>query len=197
MKRIIALLAGVALMSLTTSAMAIPITGSIAFIGALELVGTATPLNTQDATGLHFFNPSLVALGGTGTYSSIPGYPYSLTQVNFTDFSFAPVFSPSPVKPLWTLDSGGKTYDFILNSLIATRVAPNGLLLNGTGILEATGYDNTNGSWSFTTQDSSAGILSFSAGSSDPPAVPEPCTILLLGAGLLTFTIFRKSLQKV
>jgi hypothetical protein len=194
MKRIIALLAGVALMSLTTSAMAIPITGSIAFTGALELVGPAVPLNTQDATGIHFDNPGLVTTGATGTYATIPGFPTFLTLVTFKDFSFAPGLS-SPVNPLWTLSSGGNTFDFILTSVAATRIAPNGLLLNGTGILQATGYDDTAGSWGLTTQDGSGKILSFSAASADPP-VPEPCTLLFLGAGLLALTIFGKRRQE-
>jgi hypothetical protein len=196
MKRIIALLAGVALMSLTTSAMAIPITGSIAFTGALELVGPAH-LNTQNATGIHFDNPGLVTTGATGTYATIPGYPplslSYLTPVTFKDFNFA--LSSGPVNPLWTLSYGGDTFDFILTSVAATRIAPNGLLLNGTGMLQATGYDDTAGSWALTTQDGLTKILSFSATSDDPP-VPEPCTLLFLGAGLLALAIFGKRMQE-
>jgi hypothetical protein len=194
MKRIIALLAGVALMALTTSAMAIPITGSIVFVGGLKLTGSAVPLNTQDATGLEFDYKGLVLDGGTGTYLPIKGYPSVITQVTFQDFIFAPVLSSGPIKPLWTVTYGVDTFGFDLYSVTATRIAPNGLLLNGTGILHATNYDDTVGSWSLTTQDGS-GTLSFSAVSADPP-VPEPSTLLFLGAGLLALTIVGKRMQE-
>jgi hypothetical protein len=195
MKRIFSLLAGIALLLLSTSAMALPfINGSIDFLGNIMLTGSAPVLTTQNATGIHFINPSLVGTGATGSFAVIPGFPPDTTNVTFSDFTFDPTLSI--VNPLWTVTSGSNQFDFDLTSIsTTTRITPNGLFIQGAGTLQGSGFADTPGSWTFTTQDAGAAELSFSAVSNSAP-VPEPGVVMLLAVGLLAVAWSGKTLHK-
>lgn len=180
MKRILATLA--ALICFTaTSALAIQISGSVNFVGAASYLGGTTP---STATGIDFLG-GFTLIGATGDYAAVP----SFTAVTFQDFYFSPTLSPSPVAPLWTFDYKGRTYDFDMNHVAASVTGDgNSLSLFGIGMLGLTGFDDTPGNWIFTTQGESA-ILTFSATSA---SVPEPGTIILLGAGLIGVGIYTR-----
>ena len=182
MAKYLATLIGAALLFMATAAMAVPITGSIDFLGIVEYTGGTTP---STATGIHFDNPLIVGLAGTGNYANI------VANATFKDFQFSPVLTPSPVDPLWTFNYNNKTYDFIMSS-VNSSVSPDGssLTLVGTGTLQITGFTDTPGTWSFTTQGDEK-YLGFSAESTVAP-VPEPGTVILLSAGLLGLVIFGK-----
>lgn len=192
MKRVIALLAGAALVLMSTIAMAVPITGEIDFTGSLSLVkASAVPLTTtQNATGIAFVpNSSFVGTTHTGIFASIPNF----TQAVFHNFTFAPALA-NLTNPLWEVTVGATSYSFDMSSVSYIRVAPNFLLLNGLGTLNATGFDATPGTWAFSTQDgqlSGPVALTFSA-VSDATPVPEPGTVMLLGAGLLGLAVYGK-----
>jgi hypothetical protein len=192
-KQIVALLAG-AMMMMATSAMATLISGDVSFNGALKLTGPSTALtvNASNATGIDFSNnymsfflgsgySAMVAGSTTGAYATV----LEGTGVVFKDFTFNP--SSVPVIDLWSFTVGATKYNFDLLTVNATNVPSNTLALNGTGMLEITGYDPTPGIWSLTTQDAS-GVLTFSAAS----AVPEPGTMVLFGMGMLGMAIYGK-----
>lgn len=181
MKKLIALLAATALMMLTTSVWAVPITGTINFTGSEILTpGGASLLS---ATGLAF-NDVHVEGAVAGTYAAIT----TDTPVTFTDFTFNPASGLTPIASFWSLTHLDKTYSFDLNAINTEFQSNNFLNLLGTGVLHATGYDATPGNWFFSSQD---GGTTFSAQSSPPP-VPEPGTIVLLGAGLFGLAVFGK-----
>lgn len=66
--------------------------------------------------------------------------------------------------------------------------SPNSVTLNGTGYFTEAGYDNTDVTFSLTTQSVTglATITSFSASSVSVASTPEPSSLLLLGTGLAT-----------
>ncbi len=176
-------LAAVALVGVSAvSASAAPIVGSIGISGPATPSGGAT---WGTATGVDFGTPVEVD-GGTqfGAYASVPAN----TPVTMTDFSFSPVLSPSPVNPLWTFSYLGNIYSFRMTSVAVVFQGGNNLLLQGTGILSITGYDDTEGVWDFSGQ-STAQSFNFS---STAGAVPEPASLALLGAALLGAGIARR-----
>lgn len=177
MKKLATILAGTALMLMTAvSAMAAPITGEIGFTGIMTKY---TPTgNIATATGLDF--ASAVVNTASGSFSPIPVLPP--TAVTFKDFVFNP---PAEVDNLWQLTYDSVTYAFDLKDIAVVFQSSAGLILEGTGILHVTGYDDTPGSWTFSGQRTG---MTFSAAST----VPEPGTMILLGAGFLGLAIYGK-----
>lgn len=175
-------------LGLVTSAVAIPITGSISFNGTPNFNSTPLP----SATGIVGYDSAYIAfIQQTGDYALLP----NLLPVTFNSFMFSP--PDQSVDPLWTFDYEGNTYSGSILSMVSSFNA-NANIWNfgGTMMLSITGYDDTLADWNF-----SAGQIgnSFYFGSAaaaieTPVNVPESSgTTMLLAIGLGCMVIAGRS----
>jgi len=145
------------------------------------------------ATGLDFpAGPNAAVDGATGDFVGEIG-----KTATFSDFTFG-----AAQTPVWTLTDGHFSFDLTAGSI---KVAgAHYLIVDGVGIAHdlLTGLDDTEGSFTFTTQGSSVKRLKLSWSATDQvddPAVPDSGpTAILLGAGLLGLGVFasRKSMVR-
>jgi hypothetical protein len=175
------------------AAHATPISGTISLVGA----------DTFTSSTITFFNPASI-LGGpganTGTFSILTNgnpvtmFPGFVPPLPYTQGENTVPAAISPVEVMTTTE-GGVTFSFFMtdyNAMFTDNTT--GCLLQeclnvtGNGFFTATGFDNTPGSFVFTTQlapGQTTTTFSASGFTGGITPIPEPATLALVGAGLL------------
>lgn len=173
---------------------------AVAIDGELGIAGTLSPTCSVDpspdpctmdiADGLTFAdsgagNEFLVTFA-TGEFA-LDGLGFGDIG-SIVDFQFNPL-SPSPVDPLWTISGDAVDWAFALETVIILEQNANFINLRGTGTLSGTGYEDTLGIWTLST-DSANQDLTFSWSSTTLAA--EPGIALLFGLGLVGVFFARR-----
>lgn len=183
------------LLSTAIEVMAVPITGAIGMGGnfiAVDSNWNATGIAT--ATGIDFDPNLFIVNSATGSFSGVS----SIGSIQ--DFQFAPLLgindgfggitAVSSIDNFWVID--GFSFELMTVTVGFTNDPGSFLVLGGTGIISAAGFDDTVGAWSFTGDTSNGGTFSWSAGAATVAGVPEPGMLVLVGVGLLVFAGRKK-----
>lgn len=181
-------LAVVALFAMASTANALPlVSGTMEMTGGFHAIDSrGNPVSAENATGVDFdffgFDMFRVTTA-TDDFSGLVG------QVgNITDFQFDPFVAP--IADFWSID----IFSFELQDVSRgfTNDPDSFLVLNGEGVVSATGFEDTFASWSFTGDTSGSGIFSWSASSTQVTNVPEPGVLALMAIGLIGISTGRR-----
>src|SRR6266480_5237700 len=174
---------------LSQPAQADEIIGTITFGGTVNL-DTASAGTATAVTGWHGFggvgNPLVVDADGDFLTYVTPG-------VSSAVFATPWSFNSGAVANFWSV--GGFTFNLVASSIFSQGGNPAGVIVNGYGWITAPGFDATYGTWSFSTQDPSAGRparFSFSAASGTVP--DSGSTVAFLGLALVGVEALRRKI---
>ena len=175
-------------------AQAAQVTGEIHMAG--DIVFDSVDLSSSTAVN-HWISvqnnlEKATTFGATGDFATIP----TGTEA---DMAHPWTFSPStPTAPLWNIAALGFSFD--LNNIISvTKIGDNFLNILASGVVHATGFDDTAALFSFTVNNPD-GLThltySFANATVTIPGVPDGgTTVMLLGAALGALGMARRFLK--
>jgi len=169
----------------TSTAEAVPITGSIGFAGGIEPVADWSTVNSINITGDQALVLCNIVTPCDGAFAVLNDIDAEIAVYN--DFAFAPL--GGSVTPLWSVDG----FSFNLTSITNVERAVNGIVLAGSGTLFGpAGFDPTAAIWSFSADETDVEFR-FSSTTAAITTVPDGgTTSMLLGLGLLTLAGVRR-----
>jgi hypothetical protein len=159
-----------------------PITGDITFVGGVSLdtntVNTATTVTAWHGLAAGD-RPQVQSRDGTFATAGVNPGDGTLFHAPWT-------FNSGSISSFWSVD--GFTFDLISSHIV--QQGSGFLSVSGTGMVSATGFSTTPGTFNFTTQDSSANSqFSFSAATT---AVPEGGTTALIAIGGIAIGLSKR-----
>jgi len=183
------LLAGLLALGMGLSAQAALISGAITFKGGVELDTSSVNTATRVTGWLDQSSALPTVASRSGDFATF------VATGATTTFAAPWNFNSGAVASFWTV--GGFTFNLTASSI----VSQGGGFLNvsGTGFVSGNGFSSTLGSWSFSTQDPSAGsappVFSFSA-SSNTNLPDGGSTVALLGLALVGVSGLRRTMTR-
>ncbi len=166
--------------------------------GTLSFSGTATMDTANFVTGTAFTQFQDVVVGAasslSGDYAGTSG-----AAVTVKPFTFNPAGASTPITPVWSFVSGGKTYDFDLSSIHVDYASATGILISGMGTAQITGELDTPGLWDFSAQTEGVSSFTFSSTATvpAPSSVPDGAnTALLLGGAFCGMAFLQRKMVK-
>lgn len=151
--------------------------------GAYLLDADGNVTNTALSAVAIDFNPNRFRVtAADGDFAGLFGSVGSIQNFSFDHFA-------GPITDFWSV--GGFSFELTDVSRETTSNDDSFLVLNGAGIISATGFANTAASWSYSSDTTGNGTFSWSA-ASNTRAVPEPTVLALLSIGLIGFGLRKK-----
>ncbi len=163
---------------------AVQITGNITFTGSCTLNTNSASTATM-VTGWHG-----LGAGGLPQVASHDGsFNGIVTDGDAVTIAFPWSFNSGAVPNFWRVDG----FVFNLTTSSVSMQGGGAVAVAGTGTISGNGFDQTSGSWSFTTQNPSAHArFSFSAATGSVP--DGGSAVALLGIALVGIECLRRSL---
>jgi len=184
MKKTLLKYAGIAALAFAVSS-----TASAALINGIVTIAGGATLDTNNAntaTGVIAWNGAIV-VSSDGDFAAA-GVDFGDVVALQAPWAFS---TNSTIVNFWSV--GGFSFDLTSSSIAPMGQTGNGsVTVHGSGYIYGNGYEETKGTWSFTTQNNpnAQGIFSFSA---SVESVPDGgTTAALLGAALVGLSLLSR-----